>query len=290
MKNEATSFAPGHISGFFEPVYDKQDVSHTGSCGAGINISLGAKSKVKVKTSNEQNFETYINRKKCDSPLLKFAMKYLLGERPLDIRVDTKLDLPLGQGFGMSSASVLSTTYALSDILNIPKNSALTASHLAEVKMKTGLSDVLASSFGGLEIRKKAGLPPWGFIEHIPARFYLVLCILGGKMDTKKILSDQNKMKHIINYGKFCTQKLLENPSAEKFFNLSQFFTKKTDLADKKVIQAIEKSDHHGTASMCMLGNSIFAMGETRELCKILSKFGKTFVCTIDEIGARVIS
>ena len=38
---KATAFAPGHISGFFEPVFNP-DLSRTGSCGAGINISLGA--------------------------------------------------------------------------------------------------------------------------------------------------------------------------------------------------------------------------------------------------------
>jgi len=43
-------------------------------------------------------------------------------------------------------------------------------------------------------------------------------------------------------------------------------------------------------ASMCMLGNSIFASGETDNLCKILSSYGKVFVCSVDECGARILS
>jgi hypothetical protein len=38
-----------------------------------------------------------------------------------------------------------------------------------------------------------------------------------------------------------------------------------------------------------MLGNSIFAMGKTDELCNALSSYGKIFVCSVDEFGARII-
>jgi len=42
------AFAPGHISGFFEPVYNANKAK-TGSRGAGINVNLGAKSDVSNK-------------------------------------------------------------------------------------------------------------------------------------------------------------------------------------------------------------------------------------------------
>jgi len=38
-----------------------------------------------------------------------------------------------------------------------------------------------------------------------------------------------------------------------------------------------------------MLGNSVFAMGKTDELCKVLSSFGKVFACCVNEGGARII-
>jgi len=49
---KAVAFAPGHISGFFAPKFDK-DFLKTGSRGAGINISLGAKSEVIVNNSKD---------------------------------------------------------------------------------------------------------------------------------------------------------------------------------------------------------------------------------------------
>ena len=285
---KSTAFAPGHISGFFEPVYG-QDMSHTGSRGAGINISLGAVSEVFAERSKTQDFEIYVNNRKSSAPVIKLALKYLLGENPIRIVVKTNLNLPVRQGFGMSAASALSSTYALAKIIGVSKDQAMKSSHFAEVQLKTGLGDVMASCFGGVEIRKSAGLPPWGVIEHIPGKYDLALCIVGKKLDTKKILSDSSRANKIVDYGKYCTKKLLENPSIENFFLLSQTFTKKTDLADRRVLEAIDAANQYGMASMCMLGSSVFAMGKTDELSKTLSQFGKTYVCSVDESGARIL-
>jgi pantoate kinase len=285
---KATAFAPGHISGFFEPVYS-QDMSRTGSRGAGINISLGAISKVFVSPSTLQSFEIFINGKKTNDNVTRLSLKYLFGDSPVKIVVKTKIDLPLGQGFGISAASALSATIAAAKTINLPSSEAIKSAHFAEVQLRTGLGDVIASSFGGIEIRKSAGLPPWGIIEHIPGNFELVLCIIGKKLDTKRVLTDSFKASKIADYGKLCTKKILDNPSVENLFTLSQIFTKKTELANPQVLKAIELANQYGMASMCMLGNSVFAMGKTDELFKTLSSFGKVYVCCVNESGARII-
>ena len=264
-------------------------MSHTGSRGAGINISLGAVSEVYAEGSKTQEFEIYVNNRKSNSPVIKLALKYLLGDNPIRAVVKTILNLPVRQGFGMSAASALSATYALAKIIGVSKDQAMKASHFAEIQLKTGLGDVMASCFGGVEIRKSAGLPPWGVIEHIPGKYDLALCIVGKKLDTKKILSDSSKANKIVDYGKYCTKKLLEKPSIENFFLLSQTFAKKTDLADKRVLETIDAANQYGMASMCMLGSSVFAIGKTDELSNTLSHFGKTYICSVDECGARVL-
>ena len=286
---KSIAFAPGHISGFFEPIYNRQDLSRTGSRGAGMNISFGAISEVTVEKSTKQIFEIFINGQQSDDPVIELALKYLIGNEPLKIIVNTKMELPVGQGFGMSAAGALSASMALSKILSFSRADAVKASHFAEVQLKTGLSDVLASSFGGIEVRKEAGLPPWGIIEHIPGKYEVVLCVIGEKIDTKKILSDPAKLSNIATYGRYCTKKLLENPSIENFFSLSETFAKKTGLADRRILDAVESIKKFGMGSMCMLGNSVFAFGDTKKLYKTLSKFGKTFVCNTDEKGARIL-
>jgi len=285
---KALAFAPGHISCFFEPVYS-HDLNRTGSRGAGINITLGATSEVFAENSDKQNIEVYINNKKSSAQVTKLALKYLIGKNPVHIVVKTNLGLPVSQGFGMSAAGAVSATFALSKLIGVSTNEAIKASHFAEVQLKTGLGDVVASCFGGIEIRKSPGLPPWGLIEHIPGNFNLVLCVIGKKIATKKVLEDKSKINKIIEYGKYCTKKLLENPSIENLFFQSQIFTKNTKLTDEQVLKAIDAANRFGKASMCMLGNSVFAMGKTNELCNVLSSFGKIYVCSVDEFGARIL-
>ncbi|UCD14128.1 MAG: hypothetical protein JSW60_01555 [Thermoplasmatales archaeon] len=285
----AISFAPGHVSGFFEPIYRGHDADRSGSRGSGINVTLGAISGTTIESSIKQNIKIYVNNKLSNAPVTKLAVKHLIGDTPLNVTVNTKLGLPLGQGFGMSGAGALSATTSLAKLLKIPKEHAIKTSHYAEVQLRTGLSDVIASSFGGIEIRREAGLPPWGSIEHIPGKYEVVLCVVGKKMDTKKILSDSSKINEISSYGRYCTKKILENPSIENFFSLSQMFTRKIGLADKRVLKAIETANHYGMASMCMLGNSVFAIGDTNMLCKTLSSFGEIYVCTVDDQGVQVL-
>jgi pantoate kinase len=286
---KAAAFAPGHISGFFEPVYMSSDVYRTGSRGSGITISLGAITEIQATPSINQNIDILVNKKHVSAPVSRQAIRHLIGDTPLKVTVNTDVALPQGHGFGMSAACALSATYALAKIVELPREDALKAAHCAEVELFTGLGDIVASSFGGIEIRREPGLPPWGMIEHIPGKYELVLCIIGKKLQTQKILRDTNKRTEIAQYGRYCTQKILENPSVETLFTLSQLFAKKTGLINKQVHEAIKAANQHGMASMCMLGNSVFSIGDTEKLCKTLASFGKVYVCTVDPQGARIL-
>jgi pantoate kinase len=286
---KAVAFVPGHISAFFEPVYFGQNLDRSGSRGAGLNISLGATSQVQIAPASQLDIVVSINGKASDASVTKLAVQYLIGESPLKITVDTFLELPVSQGFGMSAGGALSATLATADILHLSRESAIKAAHYAEVHSRTGLGDVIASSFGGIEIRREPGLPPWGMLEHIPGSYDIVVCVIGKRMETKKILSDVTKLHEIESYGRYCTKKLLEKPSVEHLFSLAWDFTKKTGLADERVLEAIEVANRCGMASMCMLGNSVFACGNTLMLQKILGAFGTVWVCGIDLCGARLI-
>jgi len=286
---KAVAFAPGHITGFFEPVYS-EDFNRTGSRGAGINISLGAVSEVVVQPSSDQMINIFVNGKQSQAPVTNLAIKHLIGDNPLNIIVKTKLELPVGQGFGMSGAGALSTCMALAKVIDtVSREDAVRAAHFADVNSKKGLGDVIASSFGGLEIRKEPGLPPWGVIERIPSQFEIVIGVVGDAIDTKKVLTDPELSKKIGEYGRLCTKKILEAPSVENFFNLSKEFTIQTNIADERVKEAISEAEKFGFASMCMLGNSVFAVGKTQELCRTLMKFGKIYLCLVDEGGARIL-
>ena len=283
------AFAPGHITGFFEPVYHAEDMSRCGSRGAGVSISLGAYSESSVINTKSQTIEVFINGRKSPAPVTKLALNYLVGNNSLGITIKTRLDLPMGQGFGMSAAGALSACLAVSKLCNLSESDALRAAHFAEVRLGTGLGDVISSFFGGFEIRKSPGLPPWGVIEHIHGCEDIVLCVIGKKINTKKILSDKNKVSKIVEYGRFCTKKILEKPTVDNLFYLSEVFTNKTGLGSKPVVDAINAANKFGMSSMCMLGNSLFAIGNKEELIKTLSKYGRVYIASVDSAGSRII-
>ncbi len=285
---QATAFAPAHISGFFEPVFHQVEGERSGSRGAGINLTLGALTTVSIKQATTPTIDVTINNKSSPAPVTKQAIKNLIHNTPLHLTVNTTLSLPVGQGLGMSGAGALSATLALARIAQLSRVDALKAAHLAEVQLRTGLGDVIASNFGGIEIRREPGLPPWGLIEHIPGDFSVIICVVGKKMNTKTILSDTEKLQEIASHGRYCIKKLLEKPSIEHFFSLSQQFTEKTMLATSKIKNALAVANTHGMASMCMLGNAVFATGDISTLSTVLAPYGKLYFCQVDQTGARL--
>ena len=288
MEESPTIFVPAHITTFFDPYYDK-DPLRSGSRGAGFCTSLGLKVKAFVSRSKSQSIEIFINGKREKALTTLTAVKNIIGKEPFKIRIEVYQDLPSSQGFGMSGAGALGASLALSSIFGIDRITAIKVAHTAEVICRTGLGDVIAQAFGGIEVRKSPGLPPWGVIEHIPGDFEVILCVVGDRLATADVLKREDLLRRISIKGKYCVNSLLENPSIENLLSLSQEFTRYVGLANERIEKAIEIANNYGKASMCMIGNSIFAIGETEMLEDILSSFGKVYRARIDSYGARAI-
>ncbi len=108
-------------------------------------------------------------------------------------------------------------------------------------------------------------------------------------MKTKDILKNERVADRISESGRECMNEIFASPTVENFFFLSRRFAEETGLMNEKVKKAVEEACRYGMASMCMLGNSIFAMGDTKKIARVLSKYGKVYTCTVDEKGARIL-
>lgn len=288
MTETAVAFSPGHISGFFDPYYSR-DPKKSGSTGAGISISLGVTAKVRVLPSSKQEVNVFINNKPSEASTTKLTVMQLIGDEPFKVDVKLNQSLPVSQGFGMSGAGALSAALATAKLVGLSKMDAIEAAHSAEVAYRTGLGDVVAESFGGIEIRRSPGLPPWGVVEHIPGNYKIVLCVVGDKLSTSKVLSDETVLRRVRDVSKACLVELLDNPSIENLFKLSYRFAKETNLLTERLDKAIKAASNYGMASMCMLGNAVFAVGKTKRLLEVLKPFGSTYECVIDTTGATVL-
>ncbi len=284
----AKAFCPGHITGFFQ-ICDSEDLLSKGSRGAGLCISLGATSVVHLEDSDRQRISVTINGERSAAEVTTEAIKRLLGSSKSKVDVNTTLDLPQSQGFGMSAAGSLSSALALTHLLGQDRQRAFEVAHIAEIKWKCGLGDVSAIHGGGITIRKRAGLPPRGEVLRIDGSPDVVLAVIGGRLLTRDVLSNARKRKAINESGSCKVDELVESPTLKRLMELSSEFAAETGLASRRILEAMGAASKLGMASMSMLGNSVFALGDVPGLESVLSGFGRTWTCRVDTVGPRIL-
>lgn len=309
------AFAPGHLTAFFRTADSPEDPLMRGSLGSGICLSRGAYSRVTVKgpsdpdpdpnpvpSDGKPSIEILIDGIPREARVSRCALARFLADArqhswipfdtELDIRVETTLELPEGSGWGISGAGALSSVLALREALNLPYSlyEIATFAHLAELEHSTGLGDVAAQVTGGVPIRKRPGIPPHGFVDQIPVDGGTVVCLtLPEPLSTASVLSDPIKRSAIDAGGRVAVDGISSLPTMDMFFQLARKFTFETGIADPRIVKILGSIGKRGQGGMAMLGNSIFAMGDTEALVELFTPHGRVDVCEIDLAGARAL-
>lgn len=291
MAYDAVAFCPGHITGIFEVCPD-EDPHKMGSRGVGMCISLGVHTGVVATESDAASVDVRIGGQPSEAPVTRRAIENLCIERDVHIDINSEAQLPVSQGFGMSGAGALSSAIAVNEALSLglPRDEVVRAAHKAEVECLTGLGDVLPQSVGGLVVRTEPGAEPHGEFQRFEQDGDVVLCIVGPPLSTRDVLSDEATVARISKIGRQYVNTFLNETSLDNFLHLSLEFARESELIPEAVEEAVENCKEFGRASMSMLGNSVFAVGEVENLRYRLLDFGKTFVCPIDNEGARLVS
>lgn len=287
-------FCPGHVTGFFAIHDQAPDVMDRGSRGAGVSLSRGVESTVSVKRGSEGVHVTLDGHPTQPLTTMSAVNRVLRGER-FAVRVESEVQLPVSQGFGMSAAGALSSALALAKELGRDPQEALEAAHAAEIENRTGLGDVAGAWTGGLEVRVRSGCPPRGDVRplerpvHEPA---VVLCIVEGPLETKRVLVDLEARNRINEAGERLVERLLASPTAATMMALSKKFAFDTGLTTARLREAITAAEAVAPASQAMLGNSVFALcppDRTHAMERVLEPFGRTVVCAVAWDGPRTL-
>lgn len=280
----ATASSPGHLSGYFKPVYGP-DPAHTGSLGAGIVIREGVTTTLWPADRTEVTIE---RRDPVSGKIMEVfhtspPVEYLLRRLGVTARVKTGCALPIGAGFGLSAAALLSTAAAANALfgLSLTATECGALAHEAEIVSKTGLGDIAACMGGGRDCRKGAGIMADIRRDYdIPGP----LCaVVFGPLPTPEVLGSPDAMARVIRaFPGRCPADVPE------FFRLSRQFAEESGLVTPKVRLALATCDDAGVpATMTMLGNGIFACGE--EVFSLLSRFGEAFLLHPAEEGVRLV-
>src|SRR5688572_17216798 len=116
MVSEGEAFCPGHVTAFFV-VHDDPNPRVKGSRGAGLSLSLGVRTLVRVRDAPRPSIDILVNGRRQKAEVTRWVVEKLVGSRSMEIKVLSETPLPMSQGFGVSAAAALSTALALDEAL-----------------------------------------------------------------------------------------------------------------------------------------------------------------------------
>jgi pantoate kinase len=290
MVFEGEAFCPGHVTAFFE-VHEDPNPRVKGSRGAGLSLSLGVRTIVRARESSRPGIDIFVNERRQPAEVTKRVIEKLVGSRSFEIKILSETPLPVSQGFGVSAAAALSTALALNEALGqgVRREELVAIAHETDVECGTGLGDVVPASLGGMDLRWKPGAPGHGEVRTFPVKADLLLAVLGPEIPTKYILRDRTKVAAINRVGGTLVEEFAQGPTLDLLFDLGLRFAQETGLANRTVLEVIRASRMFGRATMAMLGNSVFAAGNTEQLATLYRKFGTLQRADVDNEGARVL-
>lgn len=252
MRDEATAFVPGHVTGFFS-AHPDDDPTKAGSRGAGLTLTDG----VTVTVGPAEDTEIRLD----GNPIEVEPVSTVLETLEATARVEAESEVPLGAGFGVSGAMALGTALAANRVFDrrLSENELVTIAHGAEVRAGTGLGDVVAQARGGIPIRLEPGGPAHNLLDAVPARAR-VEYVTFGELSTEDVLSGDTERLTVA--GKAALSRVVEEPTLASFIFASRRFAREAGLLTENVREAIEDvADAGGQASMAMLGDTVFALG-----------------------------
>ncbi|MCD6455811.1 MAG: hypothetical protein J7K81_03350 [Methanophagales archaeon] len=290
------SYSPSHITGFFE-IRDDRNPLYKGSVGGGIVLEKGCVTEASFDNEFHQKgtkaeIEIKINGVEEEANTSKYVVETLAGkyedehEHELNVTVSTEFDVPVGAGLGASGAGALSTALALNRLLSLGMTTIEVAqiAHLAEVENNTGLSDVIAETYGGVVIRKKPGPPGIGIIDTIPHERQKISYVVFGTRATRAVLVDNSMKRQINKAGREAMKELVRKPSLDNFMRVSRKFSLHSELISDKCRDAIEAVEAEGSvASAAMIGDTVFVVGDS----EALEEFGEVRESRISVVGAN---
>ena len=292
MTSEA--FCPGHITSLFYPPEPGPTPETTGSRGAGTCIALGARASVRVENANVTGIVSVGNTRL--NPVVGMALGEYLKSAPDPVQAYLGLDLelPVGQGFGMSGAMTFASLVALDGELGLVDgniDALLALAHSAEVAFSTGLGDVVAQAKGGIDVRVRQGLPPSGEVR-VARQEASVLVAWGGEpLHTRSVLEDPGARDRLERACLPHLEAMRGKPDLEWLLEAGWAFAQEAGLVSEAVRLMTTICNAHGRASQVMLGNSVFAAGDLDPMAEELGSEGFSYRMTrIDNDGVRLLS
>jgi len=299
---EASAFAPGHITGFFQICDEPEDPLMKGSRGAGFSISIGVQTKILVEPSERDIINIVMNgRVTGEAVVSENTVRRMLAmaEEPQRVEVIHEIETPIGAGYGSSGGGALTIALAMNEALGLGLSyvDASKVAHLAEIECKTGLGTVFAATQGGFGVLYKPGAPGIGeAIKYDRSEELTAFCVHFGPISTSDALSDPDLRRRINDLGGNFVDEIKGDLGPSRFMELSREFTDYVGITTPRLKVVLDAADKAGVpCSMAMFGEALFSLVEKDEAGRVAEFYrravsGQNFrVLSIDERGAHLL-
>lgn len=302
------AFSPSGISSFFETCTHHnngtpiQDPLRRGAKGGGFALAKGVLTTVHATPSSLPEMTVTINDRIEDARTTKTLVEGLLSQQPKSyhIRIDHKIEVPIGAGFGTSAAGAFSCGLAITAALNLPLtyNEIAQAAHIADIACNTGLGTVEGLAIGGLALVVKCGAIGYGVVDRIPVTPDLqIVTGVFKPIEKTSVLLSERKIHSINKIARKTMQQILSNPSPANFMASCKNFAFKSGLASDRVKNLIIRAEKAGAvgATQNMIGEAVHALTPPKHLDSVKNAFLEDFshddilISPIDFMGARLV-
>jgi pantoate kinase len=261
-QQEARAFAPGHVTGVFRPDATARDPRARGSVGAGVVLELGVRATARYKPLGPRRLRLSSDVS-APLPISETVARRLFPALGGTLSVHLTHELPVGQGFGMSAAGATATALAVAAVFRIPRSHAVEVAHLADLFGGGGLGGVAAILGGGLEIRRRPGVPPYGDVVHSPFSRAILVGVVTPSIPSPRVLGQARWLRRI-DAARTAWADLGDHPSPEAFFEASERFTDRVGLAPPRLRAALRAlRRREAWAAQAMFGGTFVVLPRT---------------------------
>lgn len=265
----ARAFAPGHVTGVFRPDVTNPDTRGRGSVGAGVVLELGVWAEARY-TPGARSRVHVADDGRGPYPISEDVARRMARRLSGAVTVRLTHELPVGQGFGTSAAGALATALAVGSLAGRTRREAVRVAHLADLFGGGGLGGVSSILGGGLEVRTRAGIPPWGEVLHRPFPSALLIGVVGRPIPSPTVLRSAEALGRIVRASRGW-EELGRRPTPERLLRWSERFTDRAGLSPRPVTRVVRALRGRGAwAAQAMFGGSFFALprsARAREGC-----------------------